>query len=39
VYRSPKIVGEEERKTGGREWNSSKLLAFRDYAREKLLTL
>ncbi|MCJ8008547.1 aminoglycoside adenylyltransferase domain-containing protein [Lederbergia wuyishanensis] len=39
VYRSPKIVSEEERKTGGREWNSSKLLAFRDYAREKLLTL
>ncbi|MBS4201875.1 DUF4111 domain-containing protein [Bacillus sp. FJAT-49732] len=39
VYRSPKIVSKDERKTGGREWESSKLLAFRDYAREKLLNL
>ncbi|MBS4196806.1 aminoglycoside adenylyltransferase domain-containing protein [Lederbergia citri] len=37
VYRSSEIVSEEQRKTGGREWNSSTLRAFRDYAREKLL--
>ncbi|MBW8351096.1 DUF4111 domain-containing protein [Bacillus sp. IITD106] len=37
VYRSSEIVSEEQRKTGGREWNPSALHAFRDYAREKLL--
>ncbi|MCR2822187.1 aminoglycoside adenylyltransferase domain-containing protein [Lederbergia panacisoli] len=39
VYRSPEKVSKEQQKTGGREWNPSKLLALRDYAREKLLHL
>ncbi|MBS4219857.1 DUF4111 domain-containing protein [Bacillus sp. FJAT-49711] len=38
VYRSPKLVSKEKRKTGGNEWDALKLLTLRDYAREKLLS-
>jgi predicted nucleotidyltransferase len=35
VYRSSDKVNEEQRKTGGKEWDQAKLLAFRNYARLK----
>ncbi|WP_409348238.1 aminoglycoside adenylyltransferase domain-containing protein [Paenibacillus gyeongsangnamensis] len=33
VYRSSDIVNEEQRRTGGKEWDKTNLLAFRNYAR------
>lgn len=33
IYRSSKIVDQEQRRTGGKEWDKSSLLAFRNYAR------
>jgi predicted nucleotidyltransferase len=33
VYRSSEIVNEEQRRTGGKEWDKTNLLAFRNYAR------
>ncbi|WP_158289451.1 aminoglycoside adenylyltransferase domain-containing protein [Paenibacillus flagellatus] len=36
VYRSSETVTEEQRRTGGREWDRDKLFAFRDYARSRL---
>lgn len=35
AYRSSDIVNEEQRKTGGRDWDHNKLLAFRNFARLK----
>lgn len=35
IYRSSETVAEEQRKTGGKQWNEADLLAFRDYARLK----
>lgn len=34
AYRSSIEVNEEQRRTGGQDWNKNKLLAFRDYARK-----
>lgn len=36
VYRSSETVTEEQRKTGGIDWDRDKLLAFRNYARSKV---
>ncbi|MBT2218075.1 DUF4111 domain-containing protein [Virgibacillus dakarensis] len=36
IYRSSNLVDEANRKTGGFNWNKEELLAFRDYARERL---
>ncbi|NLV92015.1 MAG: DUF4111 domain-containing protein [Firmicutes bacterium] len=36
VYRSADAVTEEERATGGRDWDQEQLLAFSDYARWRL---
>ncbi|CAM4299233.1 DUF4111 domain-containing protein [Paenibacillus alkaliterrae] len=36
VYRSSDKVTEEHRKTGGKEWDQAKLLAFRNFARMKI---
>jgi streptomycin 3"-adenylyltransferase len=33
IYRSPEPVSEEQRKTGGKDWDRRMLLDFRDYAR------
>jgi streptomycin 3"-adenylyltransferase len=36
VYRSSEVVNEEQRRTGGKEWEKPNLLAFRNYARMQL---
>ncbi|MEK3887859.1 aminoglycoside adenylyltransferase domain-containing protein [Bacillus sp. FSL K6-3431] len=38
VYRSSEKVNENQRKTGGQEWDQTKLLALRDYVRKILRT-
>lgn len=36
VYHSSEYISEEQRKTGGHEWDSTSLLTFRDFARSSI---
>ncbi|MBO9608704.1 MAG: DUF4111 domain-containing protein, partial [Paenibacillaceae bacterium] len=39
VYRSSDAVKEEQRRTGGKEWDPTNLLAFKGYARKQFKLL
>ena len=36
VYASDKVIDESERKNGGVDWDTTALMAFRDYAKERV---